>query len=38
MKLTTNRLKNKEKVILLQKDKKNVKNNKESKDKRTGSK
>ena len=35
MKLTTNRLKNKEKVILLQKDKKNVKNNKESKDKRT---
>lgn len=38
MKLTTNRLKNKEKVILLQKDKKNVKNDKESKDKRTGSK
>lgn len=38
MKLTTNRLKNKEKVILLQKDKKNAKDNKESKDKRTGSK
>ena len=38
MKLTTNRLKNKEKVILLQKDKKNVKNDKEFKDKRTGSK
>ena len=36
--LTTNILKNKEKVILLQKDKKNAKNDKESKDKRTGSK
>ena len=38
MKLTTNRLKNKEKVILLQKDKNNAKDYKESKDKRTGSK
>ena len=38
MKLTTNRLKNKEKVILLKKDKKNAKNDKESKDKRTGCK
>lgn len=38
MKLTTNRIKNKEKVILLQKDKKNAKNDKESKDKRTRSK
>lgn len=38
MKLTTNRLKNKEKVILLKKYKNNVKNDKESKDKRTGCK